>query len=119
MSEKFFPDLLHDQLDEALSAIIAGGEATAFTEQVLADLTMVGSELRGLPREPLDAERGEERRQRKRQPRAELRDALLRALVSSALELGDVPVEDRIHVVLSARDSRQAFAGELLDPPRS
>ena len=51
MSEKFFPDLLHDQLDEALSAIIAGGEATAFTEQVLADLTMMGSELRGLPRE--------------------------------------------------------------------
>jgi len=51
MSEKFFPDQLHDQLDEAVSAIIAGGEATAFTEQVLADLTMVGSELRGLPRE--------------------------------------------------------------------
>ncbi len=51
MSEKFFPDLLRDQLDEALSAIIAGGEATAFTQQVLADLTMVGSELRGLPRE--------------------------------------------------------------------
>ena len=51
MSEKFFPDQLHDQLDEAVSAIIAGGEATAFTERVLADLTMLGRELRGLPRE--------------------------------------------------------------------
>lgn len=49
MSEQF----LIDQLNEAVDAIIAGGEAIAFTteEQALTDLVSLGLELRNLPRE--------------------------------------------------------------------
>jgi uncharacterized glyoxalase superfamily protein PhnB len=53
MSEQFLPDQLHDQLDEAVSAIIARGEAITFTtgERVLTELVTLGLELRNLPRE--------------------------------------------------------------------
>lgn len=53
MSEQFLPDQLHDQLDEAVDAIIARGEGITLPagEQVLTDLVNLGIELRGLPRE--------------------------------------------------------------------
>src|SRR2546426_2651552 len=62
MSEQFLPDQLHDQLDEAINAIIAGGEADAFTpaEQILTDLAMLGAELRNLPRESFKSQLREE-----------------------------------------------------------
>jgi hypothetical protein len=34
------------------------------------------------------------------------------------LEFRDVPVEDLVDVILSARDARKAFADELLNAPR-
>jgi PhnB protein len=53
MSEQFLPDQLVDQLDEAVDAIIARRDRTAFTsdEQALTDLSALGLELRLLPRE--------------------------------------------------------------------
>ena len=51
MSEQFLPDQLHDQLDEAIDAIIARGEAITTGEPVLTELVTVGLELRNLPRE--------------------------------------------------------------------
>ena len=52
MSEQFLPDQLVAQLDEAIDAIIARRDP-AYTEddQLVADLTSLGLELRGLPRE--------------------------------------------------------------------
>jgi PhnB protein len=52
MSEQLLPDKLPDQLDEAVSAIIARDEAIPFMtgERVLADLVNLGIELRDLPR---------------------------------------------------------------------
>jgi uncharacterized glyoxalase superfamily protein PhnB len=52
MSEQFLPEQLHEQLDEAISAIIAQGEAIPFTadERVLIDLTSMAVDLRLLPR---------------------------------------------------------------------
>lgn len=51
MSEQFLPEQLHDQLDEAVDAIVARGEAITTGEQVLTDLVTLGLELRLMPRE--------------------------------------------------------------------
>jgi PhnB protein len=53
MSEQFLPEQLHDQLDEAVAAIIARGDAAAPSDLQtgIADLASLAVELRLLPRE--------------------------------------------------------------------
>lgn len=64
MSEQFPPEQLHAQLDEAISAIIARRDPAAFTKDdpVLTDLSSLGFELRGLPRESFKSNLREELR---------------------------------------------------------
>lgn len=78
MSEQF----LIDQLDEAIDAIIAGGEATALTtdDQALTDLVSLGAELRLLPRASF---------------KTSLRDALRRstAMTTSGTRIQESPTQ--------------------------
>ncbi|HEV7798021.1 MAG TPA: VOC family protein [Pyrinomonadaceae bacterium] len=52
MSEQFLPEQLYAQLDEAVDAVIAGGETitSATGEPALTELASLGLELRGMPR---------------------------------------------------------------------
>ncbi|MCA1604071.1 MAG: VOC family protein, partial [Acidobacteria bacterium] len=51
MGEPILPEQLHDQLDEAVSAIVARRETSASAEPGLAELVTLGHQLHGLPRD--------------------------------------------------------------------